>query len=164
MNTQQMDEMIWNYIDGTAAADDVVVTEKMIAADATWRSKYQELKEVHQLLQTELELEQPSLRFSKNVMEQIQGLTPAPATNQYVNKTIIRSIAFFFIISIVSFLIYGFTLIDWSPASTTTTYKIPTVDYTAMFSSTWINVVLMITVVLGLMLMDGYLRRKRKTA
>jgi len=31
-----------------------------------------------------------------------------------------------------------------------------------LFGSTWINVLLMIAVVMGLMLMDGYLRRKRK--
>ena len=167
MNTQQMDETIWNYIDGTAKADEIAFTEQMIANDAIWRSKYHELKEVNQLLQTELELEQPSLRFSKNVMEQLHGLKPAPATNQYINKSIIRGIAVFFIVSIISFLIYGFTLIDWSTSSTTSNtsnYKLPAVDYSALFSSTWINAILMIAVVMGLMLMDGYLRRNRKAA
>lgn len=164
MNTQQIDETIWNYIDGTAKADEIVFTEQMIATNATWRSKYKELKDIHQLLQTDLELEQPSLRFSKNVMEQLHGLKPAPATKQYVNKTIIRSIAIFFIASIASFLVYGFTLIDWSASSTITNYKVLSVDYAALFSSTWINVILMIAVVMGLMLMDGYLRRNRKTA
>lgn len=167
MNMQQMDETIWNYIDGTATADEITLVEQMIATDAAWRSKYQELKEVNQLLQTGLELEQPSLRFSKNVMEQLHGLKPAPATRQYVNKSIIRGIAVFFIVSIVSFLIYGFTLIDWSASSTTSNtsnYKLPEVDYSALFSSTWINVILMIAVVMGLMLMDGYLRRNRKAA
>lgn len=167
MNTQQMDETIWNYIDGTANAEEIAFVEQMIATDATWRSKYHELKEVNQLLQTELELEQPSLRFSKNVMEQLHGLKPAPATSQYINKSIIRAIAVFFIVSIVSFLIYGFTLIDWSSQATTsntTNYKLPVADYSALFSSTWINVILMIAVVMGLMLMDGYLRRNRKAA
>ncbi len=167
MSTQQMEETIWNYIDGTATADEITLVEQMIATDANWRSKYHELKEVNQLLQTELELEQPSLRFSKNVMEQLHGLKPAPATNQYINKSIIRGIAVFFIVSIVSFLIYGFTLIDWSAPTTTSNtsnYKLPAVDYSALFSSTWINVILMIAVVMGLMLMDGYLRRNRKAA
>jgi magnesium-transporting ATPase (P-type) len=122
---------------------------------------------VNQLLQTELELEQPSLRFSKNVMEQLHSLKPAPATNQYINKSIIRGIAVFFIVSIVSFLIYGFTLIDWSSQATTsntTNYKLPAINYSALFSSTWINVIMMIAVIMGLMLMDGYLRRNRKAA
>ena len=112
-----------------------------------------------------MELEQPSMRFSMNVMDQLQGLQPAPATKQYINKTIIRSIAVFFILSIVGFLIYSFTLIDWSsPVSTGEGYQLPSIsfDYKLFLNSTWLNVLLMLNVVMGLLYLDNYLRRKKE--
>ena len=165
MHTQQMEEKIWGYIDGTSTKEEVAFVEQMIATDAMWRAKYSELKEINQLLKADVELEQPSMRFSVNVMEQLKGLQPAPATKQYINKTIIRSIAGFFILTIVGFLVYGFTFIDWStPASTGNTYQLPSMsfDYKALLNSTWLNVVLMLNVVMGLLYLDSYLRRRKK--
>lgn len=165
MHTQQMEEKIWGYIDGSSSKEEVSFVEQMIAADAIWRAKYSELKEINQLLKADMELEQPSMRFSINVMDQLQGLQPAPATKQYINKTIIRSIAVFFIITIVGFLIYSFTLIDWSsPASTGEGYQLPSMsfDYKLFLNSTWLNVVLMLNVVMGLLYLDNYLRRRKK--
>ena len=165
MHTQEMEEKIWSYIDGTSSKDEVAFVEQMIATDAIWRVKYSELKEINQLLKADMELEQPSMRFSMNVMDQIQGLQPAPATKQYINKTIIRSIAVFFILSIVGFLVYSFTLIDWSsPASTGEGYQLPSMsfDYKLFLNSTWLNVLLMLNVVMGLLYLDNYLRRKKK--
>ena len=165
MHTQEMEEKIWSYIDGTSSKDEVAFVEQMIATDAIWRVKYSELKEINQLLKADMELEQPSMRFSMNVMDQLQGLQPAPATKQYINKTIIRSIAVFFILSIVGFLIDSFTLIDWSsPASTGEGYQLPSMslDYKLFLNSTWLNVLLMLNVVMGLLYLDNYLRRKKK--
>jgi hypothetical protein len=165
MHTQQMEEKIWGYIDGTSAKEEVAFVEQMIAADAAWRAKYSELKEINQLLQADMELEQPSMRFSINVMDQLQGLQPAPATKHYINKTIVRSIAVFFIITIGGFLIYSFTLIDWSSSNSTGEgYQLPSMpfDYKLLLNSTWLNVLLMLTVVMGLLYLDNYLRRNKK--
>ncbi len=165
MDTQQMEEKIWGYIDGSSLNDEVAFVEQMIATDATWRAKYCELKEINQLLKADMELEQPSMRFSMNVMDQLKGLQPAPATKQYINKTIIRTIAAFFILTIVGFLIYGFTVIDWSYSSENgASYQLPSMsfDYKLFFSSTWVNVVLMLSVVMGLLYLDNYLRRTKK--
>jgi hypothetical protein len=165
MHIQQMEEKIWGYIDGSSSKEEVAFVEQMIAADAMWRAKYSELKEINQLLKADVELEQPSMRFSVNVMEKLKGLQPAPATKQYINKTIIRSIAAFFILTIVGFLIYGFTLIDWtSSTSTGETFQLPSMsfDYKLLINSTWLNVLLMLNVVMGLLYLDTYLRRKKK--
>jgi hypothetical protein len=165
MHIQQMEEKIWGYIDGSSSKEEVAFVEQMIAADAMWRAKYSELKEINQLLKADVELEEPSMRFSVNVMDQLKGLQPAPATKQYINKTIIRSIAAFFILTIVGFLIYGFTLIDWtSSTSTGETFQLPSMsfDYKLLINSTWLNVLLMLNVVMGLLYLDTYLRRKKK--
>lgn len=171
MQVQQMEEQIWNYIDGTAGEKEVSFVEKMIAADSVWQSKYKELLEVNQLLKTDMELEQPSLRFSKNVMEQISGLQPAPATVQYINKHIIRGIAAFFLLTITGLLAYGFSQINWTSAGTTSllpfefkNLQLEKLDFSKLLSSTWINIVLMVNIVLSLMLLDSYLRGKNKTS
>jgi hypothetical protein len=165
MQTQQMEEKIWGYIDGSSSKEEVAFVEQMIATDATWRVKYSELKEINQLLKADMELEQPSMRFTMNVIDQLQGLQPAPATKKYINKTIIRSIAVFFIVTIVGFLIYGFTLIDWSSTpSSGEGYQLPSFsfDYKLFLNSTWLNVLLMLNVVMGLLYLDRYLRRNKK--
>lgn len=162
---QQIDEQIWSYIDGTATEEETAHVEKMLLSDQVWRSTYNELKALNELLHADLKLDQPSLRFSKNVMDQLEGLQPAPATKNAVNKSIIRAIAAFFMILIGGFLIYGFTLIDWSispSSSPSLQFQLPTFDYSKFSNSAWINLLLMIAVVMGLMLMDGYLRRNRK--
>ncbi len=169
MKEQQMEEQLWSYIDGSATAAEKIVVEKMLATNDEWKARYQEQLELHQLLMNETELEQPSLRFSKNVMDAITGLEPKAATSTYINKNIIRSIAAFFIVTIGGLLVYYFSQVEWSTSPggssiipfSTESIKLPQFDYSKLFSSSVINIVLMITIVLGLMVFDGILRRKK---
>lgn len=162
-----MEERLWNYIDGTAAADERTMIEKLLESNAQWKAKYGELLEVNQLLQAS-ELEAPSMRFSKNVMEEISKMHIAPATKSYINKKIIWGLGFFFITLLVGFLIYGFGQTDWSAGQGSSISKninkvdFSKVDFSKFFSNTWINVFMMINVVLGLFLLDNYLTNKRK--
>ena len=153
---------LWEYIDGLSSAEEKSVIEELIENNAQWRVKYKELLEVQQLLQSS-ELEEPSMRFTKNVMEEISKLHIAPATKTYINKNIIRGLAIFFITLIVGFLVYGFGQIDWTVQGDT---KLPVdltrVDYSRMFNNDWVNAFMMINVILGLFLLDRYLANKRK--
>src|SRR5215213_8207408 len=103
---QQIEERLWTYIDGQCAADEQSAIEKLLQSNVEWQSKYRELLEVHQMLQ-QSELEEPSLRFTRNVMEEIARMQIAPAAKSYINKKIIYGIGGFFITMIVGFLIYG---------------------------------------------------------
>ena len=117
MNEQQnIESRLWDYIDGRNSMAEKSTIEKLLESNHEWKTKYHELQEVHQLLQSS-ELEQPSLRFTKNVMEEISRLYIAPATKTYINKKIIWGIASFFFITIFGFLIYGFGQIDWTVKS-----------------------------------------------
>ncbi len=153
---------LWEYIDGLTSAEEKSVIEQLIENNAQWRAKYRELLEVQQLLKSS-ELEEPSMRFTKNVMEEISKLHISPATKTYINKNIIRGLAIFFITLIVGFLVYGFGQIDWSVQGDT---KLPVdltrVDYSKMFNNDWVNAFMMINVILGLFLLDRYLANKRK--
>lgn len=158
------EQRIWEYIDGFSDAAEKNAVEKLIAENLEWRRLYEELLEVNTLVK-DTELEAPSLRFSKNIMEEIAKLNIAPATKNYINNKIIWGIAIFFIASIVGFLIYGIGQIDWSVAgnsSNSLPIDFNNVDYSKMFNSTYMNIFMMINVVLGLMLVDRYLNKKRK--
>ena len=169
MQMQAVETQIWNYIDGTANAREIIFVEQKIATDKLWQQKYEELVELNQLLATGIDTDQPSLRFSKNVMEQIRDVQPLPATIQYINKNIIRSIAAIFVFTIVAFLAYSFVQINWSspvgyspiPFEMKTSF-IDKVDFGKLADSNWVNIALMINVVLGLVLLDGVLRRRKK--
>ncbi len=163
MNTQHhMEERLWNFIDGTVSPDEKSVIEQLLQNDAEWKATYNELLQVNELLQSS-ELEAPSLRFSKNVMEEISKLHIAPAAKSYINKKIIWSIGFFFIAMLAGFLIYGFAQMDWNAgADSVITKNLNRVDFGKFFSNTWINMFMMINVVLGLFLLDNYYSNKRK--
>ena len=157
-----IEERLWNYIDGTAAAEEKTVIEKLLETDTAWKAKYHELLEVHQLVQS-TELEAPSLRFGKNVMEEIAKLHIAPATKSYINKKIIWALGFFFIALLVGFLIYGFGQMNFNGGEETTLSKnLNKIDLSKFFSNTWVNAFMMINVVLGLVLLDNFLSNKRK--
>jgi hypothetical protein len=165
MNTQQqMEERLWNYIDGASDADEKSAIEQLLDSHVEWRAKYKELLDVHQLLHT-TELDEPSMRFSRNVMEEIARLQIAPATKSYINKKIIYGIGAFFLVMIVGFLVYGFSQIDWSANSNSNSIipiNFDKVNYRVFFNNTYVNMFMMLNVVLGLMFLDRYLSNKKK--
>lgn len=164
MDTQHnIEERLWNYIDGTAAADEKSMIEKLLENDAEWKAKYNELFQVNEMLKSS-ELEAPSLRFSKNVMEEIAKLHIAPATRTYINNKIIWGIGFFFIALIVGFLIYGFGQMNFTGngEESAISKNLNKIDFSKFFSNTWVNAFMMINIILGLLLLDNYFTNKRK--
>lgn len=157
-----MDDRLWEYIDGQSSIDERSAIDKLIEENKEWRDKYHELLEVHQLVQSST-LEEPSLRFTKNVMEEIAKYQIAPATKAYINNKIVWGIGIFFITLFVGFLIYGFGQVDWGTApDNNLPIDISKVNYGKFFNNTYVNVFMMINVVLGLMLLDRYLAAKKK--
>jgi hypothetical protein len=163
MKSQQtMEERLWEYIDGRGPATDRNVVEELIASSQEWRNKYQELLEVHKLLQAS-EIEAPSLRFTKNVMEEISRLQIAPATRSYINRRIVWGIGLFFITMVIGFLVYGFGQMNWTTTGEDlVTENIQKINLGNFFNNTWVNVFMMINVVLGLILLDNFLSNKKK--
>src|SRR5215217_3490455 len=152
-NLNDIEIRLWEYIDCFSEPAERSVVEKLIAENAEWRAKYHELLEVHQLVSS-TELDQPSMRFAKNVMEEIAKYHIAPATKNYINNKIIWGIGAFFITVIIGFLIYGFAQVDWSAGGEKNDLldKVTSVDYSRMFNNTFVNAFMMLNIVLGLML------------
>jgi hypothetical protein len=164
MNKENLsvDERLWNYIDGSASTEEKTVIEKLLAENLEWKNKYKELLELNELLGSS-ELDAPSMRFTRNVMEEISKLHIAPATRTYINKKIIWSLGLFFVAMLAGFLIYGFGQMSFSGGEETgLTKNLDKFDISKFFNNTWINIFMMINVVLGLFLLDNYLNVKRK--
>ena len=154
---------LWEYIDGLADPLEQPAIEKLIKENSEWRAKYHELLDLHQSIDL-VELEAPSMRFTKNVMDEIARHHIAPATKEYINKKVIWGIAAFFITIIVSFVVYGISQVDWSVGNAEGTLggvDLAQVDYSKMFNNTFVNIFIMLNIVLGLMLFDRYLSDRK---
>jgi hypothetical protein len=159
-----IEETLWDYIDGTMDENQLAFVEELIRTNNEWRIKYAELMEVHQLMQDDIDLEHPSLRFTQNVMEEISRLYITPATRNYINKNVIRGIGIFFLTTIVGLLGYAFGQIDWTqPASgAVPEMSLQNLNWSQFFTSTYMNIFIMVNIVLGLMLLDMYLRKQKE--
>jgi regulatory protein YycI of two-component signal transduction system YycFG len=169
MNTQQnMEDRLWDYIDGTSSVEERSFIEQLLESNREWRAKYKELLDVHQLMSNHIELDEPSMRFTQNVMENISKHQIAPAAKSYINKRVIWGIGSFFILSIVGFLIYGIGQMDWVAGSSGGSImegissNINKVDFNKYLTSTYANIFLLINIVLGLVYLDMYLGKKKK--
>jgi hypothetical protein len=161
-----MEETLWGYIDGSCTAAEKTEVEQLIASQSEWRQKHQELLNIHQLLNSHLELEEPSMRFRQNIMEAITKHHIAPATKTYIDKKIIYGIGAFFIAMISGLLIYALSQINWTSSGTnisTMPYDFNKISWGKIFNSSYTMIFLAVNMVLGLMLFDMYLGKKRRT-
>ncbi len=157
-----IEQRLWNYIDNTCNAEERKLVEVLLQNDEEWKKKYNELLKINQLTYESIELEEPSMRFTKNVMEEIAQLHIAPASKTYFNKRIINGVAAFFMIIIVGLLIYSFTQINWSAkGNNTLAFDLSKIDIGKYFNKQFLNIFLMLIVVLILVLLDKYFEIKR---
>ena len=87
-----METRLWEFIDGRSSGNEKNIIEQLLENNQLWKKKYKELIDIHRLVQS-TELEEPSMRFTKNVMEQIAKLHIAPAAKNYINNVFFISAA-----------------------------------------------------------------------
>ncbi|MHA4810096.1 hypothetical protein ACX0G9_18425 [Flavitalea flava] len=172
---QQMEERLWDYIDGLSSTTERSAIEQLIAENREWQIAYHELMDMHQSVQAS-EMDAPSMRFTKNVMEEIAKFQVAPATKNYINKNIIRSIGAFFLTMLTGCLVYFLGQLKGSEvgssepgivSGTATKYtqtfqdNLGKINWGRFFNSPYMSIFMMINVVLALVLLDMYLQRKK---
>lgn len=164
MNRQHnIEERLWDFIDGLGDARERAAVEQLLATDPEWKNTYESLLDTQRLLKA-TELEQPSMRFTKNVMESIARLQVAPPTRSYINKRIIFGIGAFFGLAIIALLAYGFSTINFG-AGGGTSFKLPKPDmsfFSRIPSTVW-TVFLMADAMLGLLFLDRYLHGRNRS-
>ena len=165
MNTEQhIEERLWQYIDGQSSPAEKSAIEALLDAHSDWRAKYKELLALQELIHLQ-ELEAPSMRFTKNVMEEIAKYQVAPATRSYIDQKIIWGIGGFFLLTILGFLVYALASVNWSDTgnSNLITQYSSKLDWSRLFQSSYTHIFIMVNVILGLVLLDMYLQKKKKT-
>lgn len=166
-----MEERLWEYIDGLSTPGERSMIDELVANHREWREKYAELLNVHQLLNAS-ELDAPSMRFTRNVMEEIARYHVAPATRTYINKNIIRSIGAFFLTLILGFFVYIVSQFHWAGGNGSSNLlpntpslglgKLNSVDPSKYVNGTYISLFMLISVVMGFVLLDMYLGRHKR--
>lgn len=105
-----IEEQIWSYIDGDTDAETRQEIAAKIENDENYRKVYQELISFHRQLGG-MELDEPSMSFSRNLLEVLQQ-EAAPVTLQTrVNHHFIYVIGGLFVLAALSILIYSFSQI-----------------------------------------------------
>jgi hypothetical protein len=164
-SSANMEEKLWNYIDGNVTAEERDFVGRLLQSSKEWQDKYNELVKINKLMQESIELEGPPMRFTQNVMEEVARLPILFAAKNYINRKTIIGIVSFFALTFLALVLYGAAQINWSaPAASAmpVDFKVPPIDYNKIFSSAYVNIFIMVNIVLGFVLLDVYLARKRK--
>lgn len=159
----EMEAQLWAYIDGHTLPAEAAAVERLIQTQQIWREKYQSLIQLHQDIGSHLELEEPSMRFTQNVMEEIARQHIAPATRAYINNKIIYGIAGFFITTIVGFVVFALSRVNWTaPGQSSTGIDWKALNISSFTNSGFLTIFMLVNIVLGLMLLDRYLSQQKK--
>lgn len=163
------EERIQAYLDGLCTDREAAEIAQKIANDKEWSKSFEDFSEIHRLLQSGTGLMEPSMRFTKNVMESIQGLQIARPASQYLNPWINRIFAGILISFLGISLIYILGQVDWSSGNASPAMELP--DFSGSFSSisSLFNSQATIlffaaNMVLGMVLIDYRLKQKNKNA
>ncbi|MEO6721230.1 MAG: hypothetical protein ABIN67_12745 [Ferruginibacter sp.] len=160
-----MEEKLWDYIDENITPQEQAFISKLIESDQEWKDKYNELMELHRLMQESIEAEGPSMRFTRNVMEEIARTQLASTTKSYINGKIIMGITSLFMLSLGSLIIYGTAQINWSNVrnpNQPVDLKIVHIDYSKVFNNAYVNIFIMVNIVLAFVLLDMYLTKRKQ--
>jgi hypothetical protein len=157
-----IEEKLWNYIDGSCTPDEQKAIAMLIEQDEVYRKKYNELLQLNSEFAA-MELDEPSMAFSYNVMETIRTEHAKRPLKAAVDKRIILGIASFFILTLSAIVIYMFSSVNWSAGSSVQipeqlNIQVPHVN--TFFTGPVVKAFLFFDLVVGLFLLDYYLRRK----
>jgi len=156
MNT--IEEQLWNYIDGKCTPAEKLEIEAKLIVDTQYEAIYRELLQVNAAL-NKLDLEEPSMSFTRNVMEKVNLELKPIALKTRVDNRIIYSIAAFFILSLVGIFAYALATSDLSFKFDTPKMAF-TFEPAKYINRTSLQIFLFVDVIIALIYLDGLLRKR----
>lgn len=157
MNT--IEEQLWNYIDGNCTVEEKIELEAKIAVNLQYNKVYKELLAVNNEL-NKLDFEEPSMSFTRNVMDQVNLEIKPVALKTKVDYRIIYSIMGFFIFAMIAIFGYVIAGSDFNFSSPLSKINFQ-FDESKLINPTSIKIFLMIDVILVLLYMDSFLRKRK---
>ncbi len=152
-----MEEKLWDYIDGTCSQDERVAIAALIEKDAVWRAALNDMLAINDDISA-LTLDEPSMAFSYKVMEGIRTHEASKPLKTAVSKYIIGGIAGFLILSILAIMVVIFANAGQN-IDNSVPGNLP--DLSVLTGAGAIKVFFYLDVMLLLFLADAFLRRKR---
>jgi len=163
---EEMEIMLWDYIDGVCTGTEKMLVQELIATDRVWQERYEQYMRLHSELQQSMETEQPSLRFTKNVMENIAASTIARPAKTYVNKWVVRSIAAFFIVTLGIVVIAAISSIapgiDFSGDKSLLPAFVKNISFGQIFNGNTVMLSITVCAITGLIFLDTYRSRVKR--
>ena len=160
---QEMEARIWAYLDGDCPETEKREIENLISNHMEWKKAYEEALSLQASI-FEFGLDEPSMSFTRNVMEEVGRLQINPAARKYINNNVIRAIWGFFGIALASLLVY--TISQMEPSTETPKSvvldTIRDADYSIFSSQGFLTGFILVNGILLLLLLDGYLRKKKE--
>lgn len=159
MNT--VDKDIWNYIDGTCTAAERLRIEKLIAEDPAYETAYNEYLALDAEL-LKMDVEEPSMSFTRNVMETIKTEPVPGSLKSLIDKRIIYGISAFFILTFTVALAVLLVSVNWSQSSENwfSQIKMPSVNIDNILDTKYITAFYFADMVLALYILDTFLRKR----
>ncbi|MBK0380319.1 hypothetical protein [Mucilaginibacter segetis] len=155
-----IEEKLWNYIDGNCSIDEHKAIATLIANNEAYKSKYNELLLLNNEF-TGMEMDEPPMAFTYKVMETIRTENARQPLKAAIDTRIILGISAFFIITVAALLVFAFSTVNWTAGTTIKTpelIKLPAIK--SYFTGPLIKGFLFFDLVMGLFLLDNYLRKK----
>lgn len=152
----KQEEQLWNYIDGLCNATEKAEIEAKLGTDTEFQQLYAQLLELNKRLMKDVEIDEPSMSFMRNVMAQVETEIAPVSLKTKVDQRIIYVIGGFFSLILLSTIVYAFATADF-------TFKMPNIVsdlyLEKIFSPRVLTAFLFINVVLLLIYLDSFLRK-----
>jgi len=157
-----IEEKLWEYIDGTCTPAGREAVEKLIAGNESYRRKYEELLAFNREISTGMELDEPPMAFTYNVMDAIRTeyATQKPLKTQ-INKSLVGLISGFFMLTLIITLIMVLVNFNWSASSIAGPHPTNLPDFKKLLGAGVIKAFLFFDTVLLLFLLDRSLHFRK---
>ncbi|WP_113660937.1 hypothetical protein [Pedobacter nanyangensis] len=158
----KQEEQLWNYIDGFCTDQEKAEITAKLAVDAEWQMLYRQLLEINKQLAAHVEIDEPSMAFTRNVMERVQHEIAPVALKTRVDQRIIYAIGGFFTLTLLGILGYAFATADFKDI------KLPNLGLSTeidqLVNPMVLRSFLFINAVLLLICLDSFIRKRNKKA
>jgi hypothetical protein len=161
---KNFEQIIWNYLDGIVSDEERKRTEQLLESDTEFFALFEELSAIH-LQISALDLDEPSMSFSRNLMEKIQLEHSLVPQKSLLGKWLINGIALFFLSTILCVLGILFFKVEWSQSSETVWFDF-TMPQFALGSSSYsflINLFVFVDIIVVLYFFDVYISKRIKS-
>jgi hypothetical protein len=160
---QTIQQDLQDYMDGLCSPEKAAEIENKLATQTEWLREFEAFSDLDALLKSPGQMLEPSVRFTKNVMESIEGLQVAKPASAYLNKWIFYVIAGLLGTSLIAIFGVSLTQMDWtSEATASPAFSMPTFNWEGLYNSKVLQVAIMANIILAFLLIENAVSKRNQ--